>query len=129
MRIGAQLYVKGSVEAAAFYQKAFGLTLGFHVQGMDETFAHAELMLGGQEFLALSERRDGAETDGIYMSPVKHHPNMQFSVSGLGEDGVRRAYSVLSEGALFANPLGPCPWNELCAGLMDKFGVFWWIAS
>ncbi len=31
MKIGLQAYIKGSVEAVSFYQKAFGAVLGYSV--------------------------------------------------------------------------------------------------
>lgn len=129
MKIGSQVYVKGSVEAVECYQKAFGLTLGFHVRNEDNSFAHASLMLGKAEFLALSERQDRADINEIFKCPERHHPTMQFSVCDLGEDGVRKAYEILKVNAVFLKPLEPCPWNDLCAGLMDKYGVFWWISK
>lgn len=44
------------------------------------------------------------------------------------EEAVRRAYDVLREGGTVIDPLGPCPWNLYCSNLIDRFGVFWWIA-
>lgn len=30
--------------------------------------------------------------------------------------------------AYVIDALGPCPWNDFCANVIDKYGVFWWIA-
>lgn len=29
---------------------------------------------------------------------------------------------------LYCKALDPCDWNPYCANVIDKFGVFWWIA-
>ena len=43
MQSGCTIYVKGSVEAVEFYQKAFNIMLGYHVKNENGTYAHAEL--------------------------------------------------------------------------------------
>lgn len=54
---------------------------------------------------------------------------MAFNVYEMGtEDAVRNAFDVLSEGGTIIEALGPCDWNPFCANVIDKFGVFWWIA-
>ena len=46
--LGVGLYVKGSREAAALYQEAFGAELGYHVLNEDGTFFHSELNVKGE---------------------------------------------------------------------------------
>jgi len=57
-------------------------------------------------------------------------PVMTFNCGGLkSREAVDRAYGVLREGALAAGDVPkPCPWNEYCFSLVDKFGVLWWVA-
>lgn len=54
---------------------------------------------------------------------------MAFNVYDMGnEEVVRNAYDILREGGTVIDPLGTCDWNSCCSNLIDKFGVFWWIA-
>lgn len=53
---------------------------------------------------------------------------MAFNVNEMGtEKAVRNAYEVLCEGGKVLH-LGPRPWSAFCTDIVDKFGVFWWIA-
>lgn len=129
MQTGCQIYVKGSVEAVAFYQKAFNVTLGMNFKDNDGTYEHASLMFGEREVLAIAENKDGTSSPFIQGNKW---PVMSFNCSGLGtKEAVLRAYKVLSEDAFHnQNPNGPAPlpWSELCFYLVDKFGVHWWVA-
>ena len=128
MKTGCQIYVKGSVEAAAFYREALNLTLGMNFMADDGTYAHASLMSGEREILAI------AESNGTHSHSIQDNkcPVMTFNCYELGSKGaVIHAYNVLSQRALNNyNPDGPTsvPWSELCFSLVDKFGVHWWIA-
>lgn len=54
---------------------------------------------------------------------------MAFNVYDMGsEESVRKAYDILSHGGTVIDPPGPCDWNSYGSNLIDKFGVFWWIA-
>ncbi len=55
MKVGLQAYLQGSLAAVAFYQRAFGATLGYHEFHPDGTYLHAELYVDGELLLALSE--------------------------------------------------------------------------
>jgi len=129
MRIGCQVYVKGSVDAVAFYQRAFDWTIGMNFKNPDGTYAHASLMSGEREVLAVAE--DGNPATRTVSLDGKW-PAMAFNCAGLNSrEAVDRAYDVLSEGArTTSNPGGPAsvPWNEYCFTLVDKFGVYWWVA-
>ena len=51
-----QVYVKNSFEAAEMYCKAFGAEITFEMKNDTETaYAHCELSVNGEGFLALSE--------------------------------------------------------------------------
>lgn len=122
MKIQPQIYVKGSIDAAEFYARAFG-TVGFNVKNEDGTYAHADIMMGDSEVLALCE----SDVPDIIENPV-----MQFNIYDMGAEGaVLRAYQILKEGAVKnLNPdgPGPLPWNKYCFALIDKYNIFWWIA-
>lgn len=120
MRIGLQAYVADSKEAVALYQRAFGVEVGFHELNPDGTYLHVELDKDGQGVIALSESSEWS-VGGM---------NMQFAVN-FGKDdraALQKAYEALSEGGRVLYPLGPCPWNQCMADVVDRFGVRWYIA-
>ncbi|WP_449386091.1 VOC family protein [Cellulomonas soli] len=125
MRISPQVYVKGSLEAAALYCEAFGATRVLEI--LDDTgqaYAHCELARDGGLFLAVSEAPPECDT-----SPRTTWQRMAFNVFDVGdEQAVRHAVAVLSEGGTMLDELGPCDWNPFCANVVDRFGVFWWVA-
>lgn len=124
MTIEPQAYVRGSVEAAEIYCRAFGAEISFQSKDERGAYEHCVLSVGGERFMALSEAPAGCDT-----SPKTAWQTMAFNVFGLGsEQAVRRAYDALREGGTVIDPLGPCPWSACCANLIDRFGVFWWIA-
>jgi len=133
MQIGCQIYVKGSVEAVAFYQRAFGWTIGMNFINPDGAYAHASLMSGKgsrkREMLAVAEDKVNTGSPDVADG---EQPIMQFSCWDLkSREAVDQAYSVLSEGVRSTrSPDGPAavPWNDYCFGLVDKFGVHWWVA-
>ena len=128
MQTSCQIYIKGSVDAVAFYQKAFDVTIGMNCLNDDGTYEHASLMFGDHEILSIAEDRNGTSSPYIHDHKVSV---MSFNCYGLGtKEAVLRAYNVLSEGAFSnQNPDGPAPfpWNEFCFYLVDKFGVYWWV--
>lgn len=125
MKISSQVYVRGSVEAAEMYCNAFGAEI--HLKIMDESqkaYAHCELFVDGRLFLAVSEAPAVCAS-----GPKTVWQTMAFNVCEMGsEAAVRRAYDSLRDGGTVIDPVGPCPWNPYCSNLIDKFGVFWWIA-
>lgn len=110
-----QIYVKGSVEAVAFYQRAFDAKL---VDGHLENgiYYHAELDVDGQ-IIAIAERK------------CKKGENMQFCLNfNLDEkDKVTKAYEVLKEGSKKTSPPDSCSWSPYVFGGIDKFGINWCI--
>ena len=129
MQLGCQIYVKGSVEAVAFYQNAFNLTIGMNFFDENGRYAHASLMSGENEVLAIAEDINNSNSHEIKDGKL---PVMTFNCYGLGTDeAVQHAYNVLSEGAVRnENPNGPAPvpWSALCFTVVDKYGVHWWVA-
>lgn len=125
MKICPQIYVKGSSEAVEFYTRAFNGTLGYNEKYEDGTYAHASIMIGDNEVLALCENER-------YTADINGNPVMQFNIYDLGsEEAVLQAYQVLKEDAVRNdNPNGPesLPWNRYCFALVDKYNIFWWIA-
>ena len=126
MQTGCQIYVKGSAEAVPFYQKAFGWTIGMNFPNADGSYAHASLMNGDREMLAVAE---GIGNCSIDLQGGKY-PIMAFNCWDLdSREAVDRAYRVLNEDAcLPSDGPAPCPWNEYCFTLVDKFGIHWWVA-
>ncbi len=122
MEIGVQAYVKGSIEAVELYKKAFGAELGYNVLNPDGGYFHAELMLRGKVFLAVSEIGENFCADVI-----PKYPNMNFGIALDDEEAVREAYNILSEDAAICTPLRVLPWSDLSADIVDRFGVYWYI--
>ena len=124
MKIGPQVYVKGSFEAVERYCDAFGAKIGLNFISPENTYEHCELMINDQLFMAVSEAPDDCErTKGQAWQTTA------FNVYEMGsEEAVRHAFEILSDGGVVIHPLGPCDWNTYCADIVDKFGVFWWIA-
>ncbi|WP_197545358.1 VOC family protein [Paenibacillus riograndensis] len=125
LKISTQVYVKGSIEAADFYCSAFGLEKSLEIKNEAKNeYMHCELTLDGKLFMAVSEAPKNCDT-----GEKKSWQTMAFNVSDIGsEEAVRRAFDVLSNGGKVIDSLGPCDWNRYCANLIDKYGVFWWIA-
>lgn len=125
MKISSQVYVRNSFEAVERYARAFGAKTGLAIPDDSlKGYAHCELFVDGKLFMAVSEAPAAVD-----VSPKKVWQTMAFNVYEMGsEAAVRQAFAVLSEGGTVIDPPGPCSWNPCCANVIDKFGVFWWIA-
>ena len=125
MKIGPQVYVRGSIEAVEMYCKAFGAEITVQIKDKDKNaYGHCELSVNGQLFMAVSEAPDDCD-----VSKKCVWQTMAFNVYDMGsEEAVRNAYDILRDGGTVIDPLGSCDWNSYCSNLIDKFGVFWWIA-
>ena len=111
-----QVYVKGSLEAIALYQKAFDAELVVGYLNDDGTYMHAELDIYGN-IVAISESTEAAIT-GNTMQFCFHY--------GVGNDGlVQRAYEHLRQQGVINYELGECSYSPLMTDLTDKFGVRW----
>lgn len=119
------VYVKGSKEAVALYQKAFDAELISSYLNEDGSYYHSELNVYGQ-ILAVSESADNDYDDG--KTRVTGNV-MQFCLHfGVEEEALlRRAVDILKEGAKILYPLGPTDWSSLMTDFIDRFGVRWCI--
>ncbi len=127
MKNYTQVYVKNSFEAANMYCKAFGAEITFEVKNKDNTtYAHCELSVNGEGFLALGEAVNPCDISIVH---EKKWETMTFNVFEMGsEEAVCNALRVLSDGGVVIHPIQELPWSKCCATVIDKFGVCWWIA-
>ena len=114
-----QIFVKNSVEAVKFYQKAFDANLDCEYFNEEKTaYMHAELNVYGQ-ILAVSELPEQTPNTGNTMMLCLHF--------GKGNaDKVYKAYEVLEEDAqpheIVGDSLG---YSKHGFVLVDKYGVWW----
>lgn len=120
MIVGNCIYVKNSKDAVKLYMDAFELQLGYHVLNDDGSFYHSELNKDGRQILSVVE---SAENEG------KKSTIVQLGIEFESVDKVKRAYELLSEGGTIDMSIGPLPWSECAAALIDKFGVYWYISA
>jgi PhnB protein len=62
MKISPQVYVRGSVEAVEMYCKAFGAEISFQIKDEKNVYAHCELTVNGELFMAVSEAPEDCDT-------------------------------------------------------------------
>ena len=124
MELGATLYIQNSSEAVDFYQKAFGMTIGYHEFYEDGTYLHAELMKNGQSIFAVSEFSDEGIDKAMLNAKM---PTMSMGIDFDSEAELKTAYAALIENGHILRPIGPLPWSSCSADVVDKFGVCWYI--
>lgn len=127
MKLCAALSVKNSVEAVAFYQEAFGMTLGFHGRNPDGSYGHAELEKDGKYIFEVAESDNEANQELVDRMKASPYPIMSYNIDFSTEDEIRKAYGMLAEDGHVIRPLGPLPWSPLAANVVDKYGVYWYI--
>ena len=126
--MSATLYIKNTIEAVAFYQEAFGMTLGYNEKFPDGTYMHAELHKDGKEVFSVSEHDN--EKQASYMRELVTNKVSPIASLGMGfatEEEVKRAYEFLMREGIAFREIGELPWNKCCADVLDKFGVYWYI--
>jgi PhnB protein len=125
MKISSQVYVRGSLDAVDRYCRAFELEKGFEIKNeAGNEYMHCELIRNGQLFMAVSEAPEDRDT-----SSKTTWQTMAFNVYDMGsEEAVQRAFDLLQEGGTVLDSPGPCDWNAYCSNVIDRYGVFWWIA-
>ncbi|MCL2508915.1 MAG: VOC family protein [Oscillospiraceae bacterium] len=129
MKVAPQIYIKDSAEAAAFYQKAFGLTIGMTDMNDDGTYKHVSLMFGKTEILAIGENSDNIS----YYSNVSNEEPISINLWELAtNEAVDHAFTVLREGAYRIDNKPDSPeWDNdfehYGFSVLDKYGVNWWI--
>lgn len=55
-------------------------------------------------------------------------PTMSYGINFESEEEVKRAYEMLAEDGTVLLELGALPWSSCCAEVVDKYGVYWYIA-
>lgn len=115
---GIGIYVKGSVEAARLYCKAFGLTLGYHVLNGDGSYFHSELMKGSEPALSVVE----AEAPAPFGNPI------ELGYSFDTQEQLEEAFALLQEGGRVKLVPQELPWSPLAAIVTDRFGVNWFLS-
>lgn len=127
MKNYSQVYVENSFHAAEIYCKAFGAEITFEIKNEDMSgYAHCELSVDGEGFLALSEADNPCDVNIVHKMKWE---TMTFNVFEMGrEELVYRAFDILSDGGIIIKPIQEVPWSKCCATVIDKFGVCWWIA-
>lgn len=127
MKIYPQVYVKNSIEAVEMYCDAFGAEVTFEIKNeANDAYAHCELSVNGEPFLAASEAANPCDISVIHK---EKRETMTFNVSEMGsEEAVHKAFTVLSAGGVVINPIREVPWSKCCATVIDKYGVCRWIS-
>ena len=127
MKNYTQVYVKNSIEAAETYCNAFGAEITFEIKDAAGTaYAHCELSVNGEGFLALAEAKNPCDVAFIHRMKWE---TMTFNAFEMGsEEAVQRAFDVLSSGGVVLEPIHELPWSKCCATIIDKYGVCWWIS-
>lgn len=128
MKLGATLYIFNTLEAVPFYMDAFGLTLGYHEFFPDGTYLHAALLKDGQEVFAVSESRNDAMVQSMLAAtPTQSRPTMSYGIDFATKADIEHAYAMLTQGGTILHALGPLPWCECCADVVDRYGVSWYL--
>ena len=119
MRTVFMAYITGTIEAVDFYCEAFNATkMCFKASDDNDFYAHAEIVIGGQTVLALSEKSH-------YDKEFTNGGSMEFWLTFDDEQSLNKAYEVLKENAEIHYPLAPVEWSKAMAELTDKYGVSW----
>ena len=126
-RIGAHVYVKGSVEAVKLYKEALRLEdKGTPILDGDGNIWHHVLSRDGENIISLSE--DKYLPDELIRSyPDDVRPIMLFGVVFENEDDLRRAFNLLSKDGNPCAGLKVEPHSVISCDVIDKFGVFWYL--
>lgn len=124
MFLGATLYVHNAIEAAQFYCKAFGMTIGYNARNSDGTYLHAELEKNNQSIFAVSESQD-EETRKAMLNAKQ--PTMSLGINLDNNEELDFAYSEIIRDGHILRPIGELPWSPRSADVVDKYGICWYI--
>lgn len=111
-----QVFVKGSREALGLYKQAFGGEILCTYENENGGYMHAELNAYGQ-VIAVSEITEDAIPGNTMM--------FCFHFGEGGSDKVKKAYEVLCDNAIVAEPPQKCDYSPCQCVLTDKFGITW----
>ncbi len=128
MHLGMTIYIHNTLDAVEFYQKAFGLTMGYNEKFPDGTYMHAELQRDGKTVFAVCDTK----SDEVAVTLQKLAKKGQFPISSMAldfdtEEEVLRAFEMLREEGVVRRPPGPLPWNSYSTDVLDKYGVYWYL--
>ncbi len=115
-RTSMHAYINDSDEAAVFYEKAFGVSKGYHVMNNDGTYAHCEFDLGCGVFSISEAEQEDSRGDKMQFC-------LQYAENEKAQ--MKSAYKTLCEGADIDYPLEKQDYSPLAASLTDKYGVKW----
>jgi len=128
LKLGATLYIQNTLEAVPFYMDAFGLTLGYHEFFPDGTYLHAALLKDGQEVFAVSESQNDAMVSlMLAANQTDARPTMSYGIDFATKAEIDHAYALLTQGGAILHAIGPLPWCDYCADVVDKYGVYWYL--
>ena len=128
MQTGMTLYINNTLEAVKFYQKAFGLSLGYNEKFPDGTYMHAELQRNGLNVFAVSESPNNVLVSAMHeFAKNAVSPTTSVGLKFDTEDEIKLAYDMLVQDGVIRRPLGPLPWSACSADVLDKYGVYWYI--
>ena len=120
MRAKFMAYIDGTMEALDFYCKAFNATSQncFKNADSDDFYAHAEIVIGEQAILGISER-------SCYDLDFIGGNAMQFWLLFDDEQHLTDAYEILKDNAEVRCPPSPGGWCKAMVDLTDKYGIRW----
>ena len=103
------------IEAFDMYHKAFNAVKTGEGTPPDGNDIHISMTINGFEILLAP----GGKVDKIIENAMCCEINFD------NENDLRKAYDVLSNGALNCSLEGPFPWATLLGLVVDKFGIAW----
>jgi len=120
MRAKFMAYINNTMEALDFYCKAFHATAQnvFKNADDDDYYAHAEIVIGKQAVLGISEK-------ARYDTEFTSGNSMQFWLLFDDEQQLKSAFDVLKENAQVHCPPSPGGWCTVLADITDKYGIRW----
>jgi PhnB protein len=115
-------------EALGFYQSVFGGEIQLSTFGefnMSDDPAEADKVMHGQLETPSGFTLMAADTpNSMELTPGGTY---SISVSGDDEQELRRYWDGLADGATILMPLERAPWGAHFGGLVDRFGVSWFV--
>ena len=115
-------------EAIGFYQSVFGGDVQLSTFGefnMSDDPAEADKVMHSQLETPSGFTLMAADTP----NSMELNPGGTYSISISGDDEgeLRRYWDGLADGATILMPLEQAPWGAYFGGLVDKFGVSWFV--